>query len=242
MLTNWIKQSNNKLLLLVLLLFFLKSISLFSGGQDPLRYTELGVLIAILILFIQMYPKIGILLKGFLLFALLGNVSGLFSFHIKGLPIDTISYSLAYLCLLCEAVYRIKRVKINFIIALYLAFVFAVNTYLIYVLYEIFKASILNNLELGLIVFRLVSLLLLALFSFTLYLSTETQQSILLLIMSISLIFSDVLFLIDSYYMYYWVFDILSKSLYLVTFYCLYFYISGLYKNKISPNFKDALS
>lgn len=242
MITKWIKQSNNNILLLVLLLFFLKIFSLITGGQEFSRYTEPWVLIAILGLFIYKYPKISLLLKGFILFALLGNVFGLFGFQIKGVQLETVAYCLGYLCLLYEVLFKIKKVKINFVIGLYLIFVFAVNAYFIYVLFEIFKEVVLNNLELSLIVVRLVSLLLFALFSFTLYLSSETKQSILLLIMSISLIFSDVLFLIDEYYLYYWIFDFLSKSLYLVTIYCLYLYISNFYKNKSKPKLTEVLS
>jgi hypothetical protein len=242
MITNWIKQSDNKILLLVLLLFFLKIFSLITGGQEFSRYTEPWVLIAILGLFMYKYPKISILLKGFILFALAGNVFGLFRFEVEGIQLETIAYCLGYLCLLYEAVFKIKKVKINYIVGLYLIFVFAINAYFIYVLYEIFKEVVLNNLELSLIVVRLVSLLLFALFSFTLYLSSETKQSILLLIMSISLIFSDVLFLIDEYYLYFWIFDFLSKSLYLVTIYCLYLYISGFYKNKTTLNLKEVVS
>jgi hypothetical protein len=242
MITKWIKQSNNKILLFALLLFFFKIFSFLTGNPDFARYTEPWILLAILVLFIYKYPKIHTLLKGFILFALLGNVSMLFDIQIQGVQLQTIAYCIGYLCLLYEAIFRIKKLKINFIIGLYLLFVFTINAYFIYVLYEIFKEVIINNLELSLIVVRLVSLLLFALFSFTLYLSSETKQSILLLLISISLIFSDVLFLINEYYLSYWIFDLLSKSLYLMTFYCLYLYISGLYRKKSNPVLTEVLT
>lgn len=242
MILNWIKQSDNKILIFVLLLFILKGISFFTSGENFLRFTEPWVLLSILLLFIYKYRKISIVLKGFILFALLGDVSGLFDMQIKGIELEAIAYCLGYICLIYEAIYKIKKFKINFVIALYLIFVFSVNIYFIYELYDIFKEVIVNNLELSLIVFRLVSLLLFALFSFTVYLSSETKQSISLLLMSISLIFSDILYLINEYYLYLWIFDLLSKSLYLVTFYCLYLYVTGYYRKTMNPKLTKALS
>ncbi|NNL15759.1 MAG: hypothetical protein HKO81_03850 [Flavobacteriaceae bacterium] len=241
MIINWIKQSDNKLLLFVLLLFFIKLISFFTVGENFLRFTEPWVLLSILFLFIYKYRKISIVLKGFILFALLGDVSGLFAMQIKGIELETIAYCLGYLCLIYEAIYKIKKFKISFIIALYLIFVFSVNIYFIYELYDIFREVIVNNLELSLIVVRLVSLLLFALFSFTVYLSSETKQSILLLLMSISLIFSDILYLINEYYLYLWVFELLSKTLYIATFYCFYLYVSGYYRSNSNPRFKELM-
>jgi hypothetical protein len=242
MIINWIKQSDNKILLFVLLLFFLKVISFFTIGENFLRFTEPWVLLSILLLFIYKYRNISLVLKGFILFALIGEVSGLFDMQIKGIDIEAIAYCLGYICLIYEALYKIKKFKINFVIALYLIFVFSVNIYFIYELYDIFKEVIVNNLELSLIVFRLVSLLLFSLFSFTVYLSSETKQSILLLLMSISLIFSDILYLINEYYLYLWLFELLSKTLYLVTFYCFYLYVSGYYRKKSKPEFNEVIS
>ena len=242
MIINWIKQSDNKILLFVLLLFFLKVISFFTIGENFLRFTEPWVLLSILLLFIYKYRKISLVLKAFIMFALIGDVSGLFDMQIKGIDLEAIAYCLGYICLIYEAIYKIKKFKINFVIALYLIFVFSVNIYFIYELYDIFKEVIVNNLELRLIVFRLVSLLLFSLFSFTVYLSSETKQSILLLLMSISLIFSDILYLINEYYLYLWAFELLSKTLYLVTFYCFYLYVSGYYRNKSKPKFNEVIS
>ena len=242
MIINWIKQSDNKLLLFVLLLFILKVISFFTYGENFLRFTEPWVLLSILFLFIYKYREISIVLKGFILFALLGDVFGLFKMQVKGIDLEAIAYCLGYICLIYEAIYKIKKFKINFVISLYLIFVFSINIYFIYELYNIFKEVIINNLELSLIVVRLVSLLLFALFSFTVYLSSETKQSILLLLMSISLLFSDILYLINEYYLYLWIFDLMSKSLYLVTFYCLYLYVTSYYREKMNPKLTEALS
>lgn len=231
MLTNWIKRSDNKILFLVLLLITIKFVSFFAYGEKLLQMFEPWLLLAILILFIYKYPKTSFVVKGFILFAVIGNISGLFDMMIKGIQLSTIAYCLGYLCLIYEVIIRIKKLKINFLMGAYLVFVFCVNAYFIYVLYDIFKEAIINNMELTLIVVRMITLLLFSLFSFTLYLSSESRNSILLLLMSISLVFSDVLYLINEYYLYYWIFDLLSRVLYLVTFYCLYLYVSSYYSS-----------
>jgi len=105
-----------------------------------------------------------------------------------------------------------------------------INAYFLFILYSVLKETIVNNLELTFVVVRIMSLLLFSLFAFTLYLSSESKQSILLLLMSISLAFSDVLYFVTEYYIYYWLFEILSKALYLVTFYCLYLYVTNYKK------------
>ena len=242
MLPNWIKRSDNKILLLVLLLVSLKFISFFAYGEKLLRLFEPWLILSILFLFIYNYPKTSLVLKGFILFAVIGDITGLFDMTIKGIEIASIAYSLGYICLIYEAIFRIKKIKINLLIGAYLVFVFCINAYFIYVLYDIFKLAIVNDMELILIVVRLVALLLFALFSFTLYLSSETRYSILMLLMSISLIFSDVLYLINEYYLYFWIFDLVSKFLYLVTFYCLYLYVSGYYMSKSESKLKEALT
>jgi len=242
MLTNWIKRSDNKILLLVLLLVSLKFISFFAYGEKLLRLFEPWLILSILFLFMYKYPKTSLVLKGFILLAVVGDLSGLFDVKIKGIEIATMAYCLGYLCLIYESILRIKKVKINLLIGAYLVFVFCVNAYFIYVLYDIFKLASLNNLELTFIVIRMVSLFLFALFSFTLYLSSETRYSILLLLMSISLIFSDVIYLINEYYLYFWIFDFTSKFLYLITFYCLYLYVSGYYNSKEKVELKEAFT
>lgn len=242
MLTNWIKRSENIILFLVLLLVSLKLISFFIYGDTLLRLFEPWLILSILFIFMYKYPGTSLVLKGFILFAVIGDLSGLFDLKVQGIELATIAYCLGYICLIYEAIFKIKKIKINYLIGAYLVFVFCINAYFIYVLYDIFKMAILNNMELTLIVIRMITLFLFALFSFTLYLSSEARYSILLLLMSISLIFSDVLYLINEYYLYFWIFDLISRLLYLVTFYCLYLYVSGFYISNSKGKLKDVLT
>ena len=222
---NWIKQSDNRMLLFVLILIFFNIVAFFTKSEKLLLFAEPLLMFPILIFFFYKYSRIRLVLIAFLIFAIIGDLSDLFNMKAYGIKIEAIAYCLGYLCLIYEAIYRIKKLNISLLISAYFFLVFAVNTYFLYTFYDVLKDTITNSVELTLIVVRVVSLLLFTLFSFTVYLSAESKQSIILLLMAISLVFSDVLYIITEYYMYYWVFDFISKGLYIVTFYCFYLYV-----------------
>jgi len=227
---NRIKQTDNKMLLFMLGLVFFSILAFLSKRNDILQIAEPFLILAILSYFFYKYSKISLALFGFLIFAIIGNISSLISIQTSGANVEEIAYSLGYLCLIYEAIYRIKKLNISVVIGVYLIIVFVINAYFLFILYSVLKETIVNNLELTFVVVRIMSLLLFSLFAFTLYLSSESKQSILLLLMSISLAFSDVLYFVTEYYIYYWLFEILSKALYLVTFYCLYLYVTNYKK------------
>ena len=234
MVNNWIEQSDNRMLLFVLVLVLFNVISFFTNGDALLQMVEPLLFLPILIFFFYKYSKIRLVLIAFLLFAILGDLSSLFDMKAYGVEVDAVAYCLGYLCLIYEAINRIKKLNISVLVGVYLVVVFIINTYFLYIFYGVLRETISNSVELTLIVVRVVSLLLFSLFSFTVYLSVESRQSILLLLMSISLVFSDVLYLVTDYYMYYWIFDFISKSLYLVAFYCFYLYVVNHKKYSIS--------
>ena len=152
------------------------------------------------------------------------------------------AYCLAYLCLIYDVINGIKKVKINLSFGFYFLVVFVINSYFLFRLYDIFKETILNNIELFFVVLRMSSLLLFALLSFTWYFSSESKNTILLLCISISLVFSDILYLINEYYIFTLAFDIISKLLYGLTLYCFYRYLKNLYSSKKDNNFSGILS
>lgn len=225
------------MLLFVLLLVSFNLIAFFTNSEKVLRFVEPILILPILVFFLYKYSRIRLVLIGFLIFAILGDLSHLFSIKAYGIQFEAIAYCLGYLCLIFEAVYRIKKLSVSLLIGFYLVIVFGVNFYFLYILYDILRETISNNFELTLVVVRIVSLFLFSLFSFTVYLSSESKQSILLLLMSITLVFSDVLYLVSEYYMYFWIFHFISKALYLITFYCFYLYIVN-YNRFVAPKAK----
>ena len=243
MINKWIKLADNRMLLFVMLMITLNLIAFFTNSDMLLRTVEPLLILPILLFFLYKYSKIRWVLMAFLIFAIIGDFFHLFSITAYGIQMEAIAYCLGYLCLIYEALYRIRKLNLSLLIGVYLVIVFSLNLYFLYTLYDVLKETIENSMELTLVVVRVVSLFLFSLFSFTVYLSAESKQSILLLLMSISLVFSDVLYLISEYYLYHWVLDFLSKSLYLITFYCFYLYVVN-YKwlSKPKAKFTEALS
>ena len=237
MMNSWTKQPDNQMLLFVLALIFINVLAFFTNAEKLLLIMEPLLLIPILIFFFYKYYRIRLVLIGFLIFAIIGDLSSLFDMKAYGVEIEAVAYCLGYLCLIYEAINRIKKLNISLLIGVYLVIVFIINSYFLYMFYSVIKESINDSVELSLIVIRIVSLLLFSLFSFTVYLSVESRQSILLLLMSICLVFSDVIYLVTEYYMYYWIFDVISKILYLAAFYCFYKYIV-IYKALALPKVK----
>lgn len=243
MVNKWIKESDNRMLLFVSVLVAFNIFTFFSGSERLLRLVEPILIIPILLFFFYQYSKIRWVLICFLIFAIIGDLSSLFDFSAYGIEIETVAYSLGYLCLIYEAINRIRKLNISLIIGVYLIVVFTVNFFFLYILYDLLKETISNSIELTLIVVRVISLFLFSLFSFTVYLSAESKQSILLLLMAISLTFSDIIYLITEYYMYHWVFEVLSKSLYLIMFYCFYKYVVNHHRfKKPKVNLDEALA
>lgn len=239
---NWIKQSDISILICVFLLLLVKVITYFTDGNRLSFIVEPWLLGAILGLFIYKYPKINFIHKIFILLVLLGSIFGLYGVTFQGIKLNSIAYCLAYLCLIFDVLHGIKKVKINLFIGIYFLVVFLVNSYFLFKLYDIFKETILNNLELFFVVVRMTSLLVFALLSFTLYFSSESKNTILLLFISISLVFSDILFLINEYYIFTMAFDVVSKFLYGLTLYCFYRYIKNLSSGKVENNFSGLLT
>lgn len=243
MVNNWIKQSDNRMLLFVLLLVSFNLIAFFTNSKSLLLFVEPLLILPILFFFFYKYSRIRLVLIGFVLFAIVGDLFHLFSIKVYGIQLEAFAYCLGYLCLIYEAIFRIKKLNVGILVGIYLAVVFSVNLYFLYILYDVLSETITNSFELTLVVVRVVSLFFFSLFSFTVYLSSESKQSILLLLMSISLAFSDVLYLVTEYYMYYWIFDFIAKALYVVTFYCFYQYVLN-HKQVLLPKakFEEALS
>ena len=225
MVNEWIKRADNRMLLFVMFLMTLNMLAFFTNSDMLLKAVEPLLILPILFFFINKYSKIRWVLMAFLIFAIIGDLFHLFSISAYGIQLEAIAYCLGYLCLIYEAIFRIKKLNVSLLIGAYLIMVFGLNLYFLYTFYDVLYDTIDNSLELTLVVIRVVTLFLFSLFSFTVYLSAESKQSILLLLMSISLVFSDVLYLISEYYLYHWVLEFLSKSLYLLTFYCFYLYV-----------------
>ena len=75
--------------------------------------------------------------------------------------------------------------------------------------------------------------------AFTVYLSRESKQSIIFLAMSFCFVFSDVLYYINSLYVYYWLFEFFDRGLHLIGLVLLLIYVTNHHRNLIAFKTED---
>ena len=130
----------------------------------------------------------------------------------------------AYLLMIFVLLGKLKDVKLERFVSWYLAVVFFISTYLLYLLFTGLKDSFQDNVILTLMVSKGVALLVMAFLAFAIYLSKETAQSIIFLIVVCCFVFSDVLGFITTSYIQFWLFEAVQRifqSLGLI-FACIY--------------------
>ncbi len=217
---------NNILFCALLLLLVLNFFSTFIA-DDLLMNSSVALFIPVfLIFFFLKNNHIGFSFVSFLIFSFLGDTSYYFCSEDTVLETSSILYILSYVQLIIIVLPRFKIFKIDKIIAVYLIVVLSINLYFLYTIYEILKLIIQDHNEVLLIVIKSLALILLALIAFTVYLNTQTRQSILFLVATICFTFSSLINDINYYYLYDWSFIMLNRAAYVLGIYLLFKYFN----------------
>ncbi|HNU59475.1 MAG TPA: hypothetical protein PKI08_05950 [Aquaticitalea sp.] len=141
-----------------------------------------------------------------------------------------------YLLLVFVLFGKLKRIRYEGLVSIYLVCVLLLNVYLLYVFYDAVKES-LADVNLALFIAHGIILIVMSFFAFAVYLSNETTQSIVFLIMVFGFVFSDVLNYICKLYVYHWAFEFFGNMLYLASLGLYYVYVYNHHKIvKIKPH------
>ena len=108
---------------------------------------------------------------------------------------------------------KLRHVKFQGLVSVYLIMILLVNTYFMYVMYATVKDSFSDNVILALSVSKGIALLLMGFLAFAIYLGRETSQSIIFLTIVCCFVFSDVLNFITTMYIHFWLFEGAQKIL-----------------------------
>ena len=146
----------------------------------------------------------------------------------------------AYLLLVFVLVGKLKRVKFEGFITVYLVIVFLINTYLLYALYSVLESSFSGGLQTLLFVLKGIVLILMAFVAFMVYLSNESKQSILFLTMVFCFMFSNVLNYIHTMYVYFWLFEWTGYALSCLSVILFFKYVDNHHRKQINPEAKTA--
>ncbi|QRM90915.1 hypothetical protein FG167_17240 [Lacinutrix sp. WUR7] len=193
-----------------------------------------------LIYFLLRNKQIKISILAFLLFSFIGDFTSVFTYNLMLVNISSLAYCLSYSFLIIAVATRIKKLELDKVISSYLVFVFLINAYLLYTLFDVIKYYIPDSIEVSLFGIKSATLIALAFVSFVDYLNSETKVSIQFLIMVLCFVFSDVLNYISTYYLYNSSFVMLDRVLHLLGLFFLFSYVLERNKAKKELNVKAA--
>lgn len=221
-----IKFSFNKVFVSALfLLIVLNVFGAISENALILQSTKPLFVPVFLIFFFLKNKTIAVPFILFLIYSFLGDsASMLFSNEIF-IKASSVMYFLGYLCLIGFMVPKFKLVEFNKVITLYLVLMVLINMYFLYTIYEMLKTIIPDGLEVLLFGMKSISLIVLFIVAFGIYLNAETKPSILFLIMALGFVLSDILNFVNQYYVYHWSFLMLDRVLHAIGLFFLFKYI-----------------
>jgi len=221
-----LKLSPNRALVSVLVVIAI--VTAVATFFDSLLVPKISKLITVSILltfyFCQLHKMATIFLTTFLIF-FIGDAFAVFSFGELALKLSKTMYIGAYLLLIFVLLGKLKRVKFEGFISVYLILVLLLNTYFLYVLYEVARENFVDEVNLVLYIIHGIALIAMTFLSFAVYLRKENNQSIVFLLMVFSFVFADVLSYICDLYMYYWLFEVIAGILHVSGLYLLYRYV-----------------
>ena len=108
---------------------------------------------------------------------------------------------------------KLKHVKFEGLVSLYLILILLVNSYFMYIMFNAVEDSFADSVIFTLSVSKGIALLLMSFLAFAIYLSRETSQSIIFLTIVCCFVFSDVLSFITTMYLHFWLFEGFQKIL-----------------------------
>lgn len=224
---NLFKPTFNKIFFCALLvLIALSFVSAFSEDELLLNST-LPLFVPLLLIFFFVknnYLKISLI--SFVVLSFLGDLSSTFFKEYTLFNLSSMFYLLSYLQLIIIALTKFKILKVDKLIGLYLLVVFSINLYFLYTIFDILKILIPDANEVNMLGANGLTLMILTFVSFGVYLNTQTKQSIFFLVGVICFVFSVIIGYVNHYYLYDWIFVMLTRGLYALGLYQIFKYAS----------------
>ena len=230
---------------LVIVLFSLLLCTTVAICFDMLIVSQIVKLVTVTLLltfyFCQLNKMANVFIVTFLVF-FIGDAFSVFGFGDISSKLSKVAYLGAYLLLIFVLLGKLKRVKFEGLVTVYLVLVLLLNSYFLYTLYGVAKSNFVDNTNLIIYICHGITLIALTYFSFAVYLSRETAQSITFLLMVFCFVFSDVLYYICDMYVYFWIFEVFENILHTAGLFLLYKYVYDHHTNRNSDkriNFSD---
>ncbi|MEO6348019.1 MAG: hypothetical protein ABIO60_08940 [Aquaticitalea sp.] len=227
------------LTVLLLALFLMNGASIYYDYQVIPNITKFISVLLFLTCYYTKQSHMANVFLTFLIFMFLGDTFTVFNFGDLAGKLSKILYMGAYSLLIFVLLGKFKRIKIEGLVLLYLILIFVLNTYFLYALYGEVKDNFSDKINLVLYICHGSVLVAMAFLAFAVYLSKESTQSILFLVMVFCFVFADVLEYICDLYVYFWVFDFIGTMLHFVSLGLFFRYVYNHHKI-IKPKIKVA--
>lgn len=210
--------------------------ALFTENRIMFESAKIAVVPVLLTLYFARMKYMANLFLSVFLFLFIGEALSIANQDFITNTISKSSYLVAYGLLMLILISKLKRVKFEGLVALYLVFVCLLNTYFFYIFYDVIHENFKNSIDLSFYIIRSALLIAMCFLAFTVYLNNETKQSILFLSMSFCFVFANVLHYVTNLYVYYWFFDWIGSALNVVGLFVLLSYVTN--HNRKSHPFK----
>ena len=218
---------------LILIFSGLFAVALATGNQIVFLSTKIAVVPVVLTLYFSRIKYMPNLFFSVFLLFFLGHALEVVNDRFFSDTLSKCAYLASYSLLILVLIKKIKHVKFEGLVSLYLVFVCLLNSYFLYVFYDVVRDNFTSNLDMVFYILKSTIMIGMCFLAFTVYLSQETKQSIIFLAMSFCFVFADVLHYVTDLYVYYWLFDWMGNSLQLVGLFVLLTYVTN-HNGKIS--------
>lgn len=213
------------MLILLFTVFLLNGISMYFEYALIPNITKFISIIVILTLYFARLNRMANIFLTIFMFMFLGDIFSVFNFGDLATKLSKTFYMGGYLLLIFILMGKLKRITYEGLVSVYLILIFLLNSYFLYLLYEALKESFSDDVSLVLSICHGIILITMSFFAFAVYLSKESTQSIIFLIMVFCFVFSDVLNYICNLYVYFWVFDFIANMLHVASLSLFFVYV-----------------
>lgn len=223
---NWLKSSTNSAFACVLCILVLFNV--YASINENTLLLQASKALTIPLFFSIYFLKnkfINTIFIAFLLLTFIGDLFSMMSIDTGQLKVTSAAYFCCYTVLILVGLYRIRGFKFKGLVGAYLVVVFLLNGYFMYSLFGMLSYNIADSTELFFTTLQIIALVVLGFIAFAGYLNEDGRQSIVFLIMSFCLIFSQVLSFVEMYYISYNLFIILEWSAHIAGLVLFYNYL-----------------
>lgn len=218
------------MVILFLSLFLINGIAMYFEYAVVPNITKFISVIVVLTVYFSRLNRMANVFLTIFMFIFLGDTFSVFDFGNLATKLSKTFYLGSYILLIFILLGKLKRIKYEGLVSVYLMIILLLNSYFLYMLYDILKDNFSDSVSLVLSICHGIILIAMSFFAFAVYLSKESTQSIIFLVMVFCLVFSDVLTYICNLYVYYWVFDYIATMLHVVSGYLFFKYVFNHHK------------